>query len=103
MAAMNRALPSSPTRWLQEDCCGCLIIQVRRDQADITCDECGSVVGIVLMERASAVMLEMVSTAISSARCTHCGALNTFPAFSAIEEFICSECSEGVVVHRSVQ
>jgi len=76
---------------------------VRGDQADITCDECGSVVGTVLMERASAVMLEMVSTAISSARCTHCGALNTFPAFSAIEEFTCSECGEGVVVHRPVQ
>ena len=55
------------------------------------------------MELASAFMVEMASTVICSVRCTHCVALNTFPGFSAIEAFNCSECGEGVVVNRSVQ
>jgi hypothetical protein len=85
------------------DCCGCLVVHVRGDQADITCNECGAVVRTVPVELASAVMVEMASTEICSARCTHCGALNTFPGSSVIEAFICSECGEGVVVNRSVQ
>ena len=85
------------------DCCGCLIVQVRGDQADITCNGCGAVVRTVPVELASAVMVEIASTQICSARCAHCGALNTFSGFSAIEAFICSECGAGVVVHRSVQ
>jgi len=85
------------------DCCGCLIVHVRGDQADITCNECGAVVRTVPVELASAVLVEMASTEMCSARCTICGALNTFPGSSAIEAFICSECGEGVVVNRSVQ
>ena len=81
----------------------CLIIQVRGDQADMTCNECGAVVRTVPVELASAVMVEMASTQICSVRCTHCGALNTFPGSSAIEAFICSECGESVVVNSSVQ
>ena len=85
------------------DCCGCLVVQVRGDQADITCNECGAVVRAVPAKLASAVMVEMASTVICSVRCTNCGALNTFPGFSAIEAFICSECGESVVVNMSVQ
>jgi hypothetical protein len=85
------------------DCCGCLIVQVRDDQADITCNECGAVIRTVAAERALAVMLEMASGLICGACCTHCGALNTFPGLSAIEAFICSVCGEGVAVTRSVQ
>jgi ribosomal protein S27E len=76
---------------------------VRGDQADITCNECGAVVQTVPVELASALMVEMASGLIYSARCTHCGALNTFPGSSAIEAFICSECGEDVVVTGSVQ
>jgi hypothetical protein len=44
-------------------------------------------------------MLEMAQTdKICGAHCTHCGALNSVPVFSAIEGFVCSECGEGVVV-----
>jgi hypothetical protein len=85
------------------DCCGCLIVQVRSDQADITCNECGAVVRTVNAGLASAVMVEMASTGICSARCTHCGALNTFSGTSAIEAFICSECGESVAVRKSLQ
>jgi hypothetical protein len=69
------------------DCCGCLIVQLRGDQAEITCNECGAVVRTVPVELASAVMVEMASTVICSVRCLHCGALNTFPGFSSIEAF----------------
>jgi hypothetical protein len=34
---------------------------------------------------------------------SHCGALNTFPGFRAIEAFGCPECGEGVNVERSIQ
>jgi hypothetical protein len=86
-----------------EDCCGCLIIQVRRDQADIICNECGAVIRTLPAERARAVMLEMASGAICSARCNHCDALNTFPGFSDIEACICAECGESVVVNVPLQ
>jgi hypothetical protein len=53
-------------------------------------------VPVVDVEKA---MTELAQTdAICSASCTYCGALNTFPGFSAIEAFTCSECGEGVVV-----
>jgi hypothetical protein len=89
--------------WGDKECCGCLEAVVRGEQADITCNECGAVVRTVPVERVSAALLEMVSGAICSARCTHCDALNTFPGFSSIEAFICSECGESVAVSRSVQ
>jgi hypothetical protein len=69
--------------------------------AALPCNECGTVVRTVPVELAPAVMVEMAPTEICSARCTHCGALNTFPGSSAIEAFMCSECGEGVVVNRS--
>jgi len=85
------------------DCCGCLDVQVRGHEADITCNECGVVVRTVPVEQAGAVMVGLASGEICSARCTHCGALNTFPGFSAIEAFICSECGEGVAVDTALQ
>jgi hypothetical protein len=85
------------------DCSGCLFVEFRGVEADITCNECGAVVRTVPVERAAAVMVEMASGAICSARCPHCGALNTFPRFSAIEAFVCSECGEGVAIKPSVQ
>lgn len=44
----------------ETDCCGCLIVQVRGDQADIICNECGAVIRTVPVERAAAVLLAMV-------------------------------------------
>ena len=85
------------------DCCGCLVVEIREDQADITCNECGTVVRTVPVGQAMAVLVEMASKEICSARCTHCGALNTVPGFSAIDAFICSECGEGVVLPRRLQ
>ena len=104
MACDEQDLPITPHEVATgAHCCGCLIVRVREDQADITCNECGAVFRTVPVEFASAVMLGMASRKICSARCTHCDALNTFAGFSSIEAFICSECGESVVVGRSVQ
>jgi hypothetical protein len=86
------------------DCCGCLIIRTRQDQADIVCNECGALILTVALGEVEATMLELAQTdTVCSARCPHCGALNIFPGISAIEAFICRECAEGVVVPPSVQ
>jgi hypothetical protein len=86
------------------DCCGCLMVRVREGEADILCNECGAVVRTVAIGDVETAMLEMAQVdTICNARCTHCGALNTFPGMLAIEAFICSECGEGVAVHRAVQ
>lgn len=86
------------------DCCGCLIVRTRADQADIVCNECGAVIQTVAIEDAETVMLELSQTDIvCTARCPHCGALNIFPGMSGIEAFICRECGQGVDVSRSVQ
>jgi hypothetical protein len=85
------------------DCCGCLVVVERGNLADLTCNECDAVVSTVPIERAAAILAEMESKEICSARCSHCGTLNIFPGFSAIEAFVCSECGEGVVVGGAVQ
>jgi uncharacterized protein (DUF983 family) len=86
---------------------GCLFVQGRGDQADIICNECGTVVRTVRPEDAGAVMnalmMEIASDAICTARCPHCGALNTFPGFSSVEAFVCSDCGESVVVKTLIQ
>ena len=85
------------------DCCGCLFVRTRGNEAEITCNECGVVVRTVPVEAAAATLVEMALSEICSARCTRCGALNTFPGFSAIEAFICQECGQGVVVSSPIQ
>jgi hypothetical protein len=44
------------------DCCGCLMVRVREDQADILCNEYGAVVRTVAVEAVEAAMLEMAQT-----------------------------------------
>ena len=85
------------------DCEGCLIVQERGDLADIVCNECGKVIDTVPLERAGATLMELACREICSARCPHCGALNTFPGFTVIEAFICSECGEGVNAEGPIQ
>jgi hypothetical protein len=83
---------------------GCLMVHIREGQADILCNECSAVVRTVSVSELEATMLDLVQTdTICSARCTHCGALHTFPGFSVIEVFICSECGEAVDVELPTQ
>jgi hypothetical protein len=79
-------------------------VLVKGDQADIVCNECRAVIRTVRVGDVQAVMSEMAQTdVISSAPCTHCSALNTFPGLSLVEAFICSECGEGVALVTLVQ
>jgi hypothetical protein len=87
------------------DCDGCLIVVESGDMVEIKCNSCGLVVDTVPIDRASPRLMELASVEmeISSARCPHCGALNTFPGFRVIDAFICQECGEGVDIERRVQ
>lgn len=85
------------------ECCGLLVIEPSGREANITCNQCGAVIRTVPAEKAEATLAEMSSDEICSARCTHCGALNVFPGFSAIDAFICRECGEGVSLKASTE
>jgi hypothetical protein len=102
---INDRLPIIPHQDLgAEDCCGCLVVDVKGDQAEILCNECLAVIRTVPLEDVEKVMAELAQTdTICSATCTHCGAVNMFPGFSSMMAFICSECGEGVVVTTPVQ
>jgi len=101
---INKGLPIIPHESLGADCCGCLIALINGDQADIVCNECGAAIRTVRVGDLHAAMSEMAQTDVmSSARCTHCGALNTFPGMSSVEAFICCECGEGVALVIPVQ
>lgn len=102
---INDRLPIIPHQTVgAPDCCGCLHVRVNGDQADIVCNECETVIRSVPIADVERVVLELAETdTFCTARCTHCGAVNTFPGMSTIEAFICSECGEGVYVAGPVQ
>ena len=85
------------------DCDGCLTVVERGDMAEIKCDSCGAVVDTVPSDRAGSRLMELASAEMCSARCPHCGALNTFRGFTAIEAYNCRECGEGVDVGHPVR
>ena len=85
------------------ECDGCLIMEERGDVADLKCNSCGAVVDTVPLDRVGTRLMALASDEICCEWCPHCGTLNTFPGFSAIEAFICQECGEGVNVERRVQ
>jgi hypothetical protein len=106
--ALARRMPPQHEVATGVDCEGYLIVQERGELADLACNVCDAVVdtvpiGKVPIGRAGARLMELASSEICGAHCPHCGALNTFPGFSAIEAFICVECGEGVTVSGFVQ
>lgn len=77
------------------DCCECLFVLASGDQVEIVCNECGAVTRAVAVGDVERVMSELAQTdTICSARCPHCGEVNTFPGFSTIEASVCSHCGE---------
>jgi hypothetical protein len=101
---VNDRIPVIPHESLGADCRGCLVIRVRADLADIVCDECATVIRKVALEEVEDALLQLVQKdTVCTARCRKCGALNTFPGFSAIIAFICSRCHRGVQVITPVQ
>lgn len=82
-------------------CCGIIMPVSRGDQADLTCNECGLVIRTVAAGEAEAVLLEMaMSGGFCSETCPHCGEVNTFPGFAAMEAYTCRICGEGCQCRR---
>ena len=80
------------------------MVKARGDQADILCNECAALIRTVPLADVEAAVLEMSQTdKVCSAQCPHCGAVNTFPGWSAIDAFVCSECGKGVHVPTSLE
>jgi hypothetical protein len=86
------------------DCCGCLIVIERGDQADLRCNECDALVATVRAAEAEATLLAMaMAQGVCSAACPHCGAHNVFIGFTQMEAFVCRECGLGVTIPTPVQ
>jgi hypothetical protein len=80
------------------------MVRVREDLADIVCNECDAVIRTIPVAEVESALREMARTdAVCSARCSHCGAVTTFPGWRTIEAFICSECGRGAVADGKLQ
>jgi hypothetical protein len=44
---LNNMLPIIPHESAGVDCCGCIVVVVRDSDAELVCNECGAVVGVV--------------------------------------------------------
>jgi hypothetical protein len=76
------------------DCCGCIIAAVDGDDAELRCNECGAVLGVVQVD----ILKGLLRLDSASATCPHCGEENTFPGFSSMKAFVCSRCGKAVEV-----
>ena len=86
------------------DCCGCLIVVERGDQADILCNECDALVATVPAADVEATLLAMaMSQGVCSAACPHCGAHHVFIGITQVEAFVCQECGMGVTIPPPLQ
>jgi hypothetical protein len=101
MIDQETGLPMVPHEFVGgADCCGCLVVEVRGDEADLVCNECLHVVKTVdradVVPTLTAMLLWQPEN--YEHNCPHCGALNVFPGFSSMFAYICSRCGQGVTV-----
>jgi hypothetical protein len=62
-ANINDRVPIVPHADIADvDCCGCLMVHIRKGQADILCNECGTVVRIVSVSEIETTMLDLAQT-----------------------------------------
>ncbi len=79
-------------------CCGCLNGVIRGDQADIVCNECGTVLRTVPAANVGQTLTELELTLeVASEVCPHCGSVNLFPGFSKMLAFSCRQCGKAVL------
>jgi len=50
MDDINNTFPIIPHESAGVDCCGCIIVKVAGTDAELQCNECGAVVGVVHVE-----------------------------------------------------
>ena len=80
------------------ECCGCLNGVIRGDQADIVCNECGTVLRTVPATNVGQTLTELeITLEVASEMCPHCGSVNLFPGFSRMLAFICRQCGKAVL------
>ena len=80
------------------ECCGCLSGVIRGDQADIVCNECGTVLRTVPAANVGQTLTELeITLDVASAMCPHCGLVNLFPGFSKMLAFTCQQCGKAVL------
>ena len=80
------------------ECCGCLNGVIRGDQADIVCNECGTVLRTVPVANVGQTLTELELTLeVASEVCPHCGSVNLFPGFSRMLAFNCRQCGKAVL------
>ena len=80
------------------ECCGCLNGVIRGDQADIVCNECGTVLRTVPAANVGQTITELeITLDVASEMCPHCGSVNLFPGFSKMLAFTCRQCGKAVL------
>ena len=73
------------------------ILENRRCNTSIVCNECETVVRRVPATELQRTLDEMESSLdMRTDMCPHCGKVNVFPVFSTMMVYICQECGESV-------
>jgi hypothetical protein len=104
IADMNECGPIIPHEEVAGgNCCGCLVVRRRGDQAEIICNECATVIRTVTFVDVERAVQELAPTdTVCSACCWHCGAVKVFPGVSTLAALVCHECGDGVVVTTGI-
>jgi ribosomal protein S27E len=76
---------------------------MRGDEADITCNECGSVVRTVPVGDLQRTYdeIELSLDSVATEMCPHCGQVNVFPGWSSMMAFKCRGCGKVVRTNYS--
>ncbi len=103
----DKELPIIPHESLGADCCGCIFPLLRGDEADLMCNECEAVIRTVPAAEIDQALAELARpvapNGICSYTCPNCGTNRTFPGFSSMIAFVCSECGQSVNIEPRVQ
>jgi hypothetical protein len=84
------------------DCCGCLNGVCRDWVGAVRCNQCGETLRLVPAADLEKTIHPMeLALLVTSAICSHCGAVNPHPRVSAMLAFVCSECGESATVQAS--
>ena len=80
------------------------MVRVHEDEVDILCNECSALIRAVPVSDVESTMRTLGQfETICSVRCPHCGAVNSFPYFSSMLAFRCSECGSFVEVNSRIK